>query len=297
MAPVFCRDFGPLKGLWFSIFHSVSAFCNAGFDLMGNFSSLMAYMDQPVINLTVMLLIIAGGIGFLTWNDIRTKGIHIHRYRMQSKVIFVVTALLIVLPALYFYVVELRGMPAHERIWSSLFQAVTPRTAGFNTTNLSLMSDTGLMLMILLMLIGGSPGSTAGGMKTTTFAVLLASSSAVFGRRENGRLFRRRILDETVKYASTVALMYIVLCVAGAMIISAVENLPILTCLFETASAIGTVGLTLGITPGLSLTSRLILIVLMFMGRVGGLTLVFAALPGNRNPHVSKLPVEKIIVG
>ena len=295
---VFIPEYG-VKGIWLAVFHSVSAFCNAGFDLMGTkspYSSLTVYADHPVVNITIMLLIVIGGIGFLTWQDIRQNGIHIKRYRMQSKVILATTGILLLIPALYFFFFEFAAEPIGKRIWLSLFQSVTPRTAGFNTADLTALSETGQTLTIGLMLIGGSPGSTAGGMKTTTAAVLVACAVAVFRRRENGRFFGRRIADDTVKNALTVFLMYISLFLLGGMVISRVEELPILTCLFETASAIGTVGLTLGITPGLHLVSKLILISLMFLGRIGGLTLIFATLSANKNT-LSKLPLEKIIVG
>ena len=296
MSPVFCRDFG-IKGLWMALFHSVSAFCNAGFDLMGvksPFSSLTFYADEPLINFPIMLLIIIGGIGFLTWDDIRANRFHIHKYRMQSKVIISTTAILILIPALYFYFFEFSDLGLKERIFSSLFQSVTPRTAGFNTVDLTSMSEAGQFITIILMLIGGSPGSTAGGMKTTTIAVLFAI--ATFRRREDANFFGRRINGDVLKNAATVFLMYITLSGVGGLIISITEDLPILTCLFEAASAVGTVGLSLGITPGLGMLSRIILISLMFIGRVGGLTLIFAALSGTHH-HVSKLPREKITVG
>ena len=295
---VFVPEYGA-KGIWLAVFHSISAFCNAGFDLMGTkspYSSLTSYAAHPVVNITVMLLIVIGGIGFLTWQDIRQNGIHIRRYRMQSKVILATTGILLIVPAIYFFFFEFSAEPMGRRILLSAFQSVTPRTAGFNTADLTALSETGQTLTIGLMLIGGSPGSTAGGMKTTTAAVLVACAVAVFHRRENGRFFGRRIADDTVKNALTVFLMYISLFLLGGMIISRVEGLPILTCLFETASAIGTVGLTLGITPGLHLVSRLILISLMFLGRIGGLTLIFATLSANKNT-LSKLPLEKITVG
>ena len=295
---VFIPEYG-MKGVWLAVFHSISAFCNAGFDLMGTkspYSSLTSYAAHPVVNITIMLLIVIGGIGFLTWQDIRQNGIHIKRYRMQSKVILATTGILLFIPAVYFFFFEFSAEPMGRRIFLSLFQSVTPRTAGFNTADLTALSETGQTLTIGLMLIGGSPGSTAGGMKTTTAAVLIACAAAVFRRRENGRFFGRRIADDTVKNALTVFLMYISLFLLGGMIISRVENLPILTCLFETASAIGTVGLTLGITPGLHLVSKLILISLMFLGRIGGLTLIFATLSANKNT-LSKLPLEKITVG
>jgi len=215
---------------------------------------------------------------------------------LQSKVILTTTAILLIIPAIYFFCFEFSSEPMNRRIWLSLFQSVTPRTAGFNTADLAAISETGQTLTICLMLIGGSPGSTAGGMKTTTASVLVLCSIAVFRRRENGQIFGRRISDDTVKNALTVFMMYISVFLIGGMIISRVENLPILTCLFETASAIGTVGLTLGITPDLQFISKLILIGLMFLGRVGGLTLIFAALSAHKNT-LSKLPLEKITVG
>lgn len=304
MFPVFYKDFGIGKGLWYSLWHSVSAFCNAGFDLMGvreQYSSLVSYVANPFINLVIMFLIITGGIGFLTWHDIRTNKWHFRKYRMQSKIVFVVTAVLLVLPALYFYFIEFSypqwaGLSGTERFWGALFQAVTPRTAGFNTLDLTKMSEPGQAIMTILMLIGGSPGSTAGGMKTTTIAVLLLSMLSVFGRREHVEVFDRRIAGETIKYAAAVLIMYLVFCLGGGILISSIEQLPMLECIFEAGSAIGTVGLTLGLTPDLSLASRIILIVLMYFGRVGGLTVVFAAVSGTK-PNVSKAPKEKITVG
>lgn len=304
MAPMFIRDFGAAKGTWYALFHSISAFCNAGFDLMGlkaPFSSLTAYSANPVVSLTIPTLIVVGGIGFLTWDDIKTNRLHLSKYRMQSKVILSTTAALIILPALYFYFVEFAApvwadMPTGERVLSSIFQSITPRTAGFNTVDLTALSEPGQILLTILMLIGGSPGSTAGGMKTTTLAVLLFTAFAVFHKRDDTCCFGRRIASETVKYAAVVSMMYLLLFLLGGFLISSMEGLPMLTCLFETASAIGTVGLSLGITPGLGPASRLILILLMYFGRVGGLTLIFAVLSGTKE-NVSKLPQEKITVG
>ena len=298
MAPVFCRDFGLGQGLWMAVFHSVSAFCNAGIDLMGirePYSSLTSYVGNPVINLTVMALIVVGGIGFLTWDDVRTNGFRLDRYRMQSKVILLTTGLLILVPAIGFFFLEFSDMPLGQRILSSLFQSVTPRTAGFNTVDLTAMTQAGQMTMIILMLIGGSPGSTAGGMKTTTFAVIIACAVAVFRRRDSAHVFRRRIGHDVVATALTLSFMYVGLCVGCGMIISLVEDLPLLTCMYETASAVATVGLTLGITPQLGVLSKGILIALMYLGRVGGLTLIYAALAGQRT--VGRLPLDKITVG
>ena len=302
MAPWFIRDFGFLKGIWYAVFHSISAFCNAGFDLMGvrePFSSLTSYVGNPVINFTIMMLIVVGGLGFLTWEDIRTNKLCWRKYRMQSKVILTTTVLLIIILAVNFYFCEFNGPQWQNhgtRILASLFQSVTPRTAGFNTVDLASMSEPGQLLMAILMLIGGSPGSTAGGMKTTTLAVILLSAWGVFCRKGDAQCYGRRISEETVRYAAVVMIMYLTLCVGGAIIISYVEGLPMLTCIYETASAIATVGLTLGVTPGLGPVSHIILILLMYCGRVGGLTLVYAAISGVK-PHVSRLPQEKITVG
>ena len=299
MLPTFCGNFG-IKGIWMAAFHSISAFCNAGFDILGTaenkYPSLTGYIGEPTINIAIMLLIIVGGIGFLTWDDIYTNKWHFKKYRMQSKVILVTTAILIIAPAVFFFFCDFTGLPLAERILASLFQSVTPRTAGFNTADLPAMTGSSKAIMILLMLVGGSPGSTAGGMKTTTLAVLLLSGWAVFYRKEDTQCYGRRISEETVRYAAVVMMMYITLCIGGALAISYLEGLPILTCIYETASAIATVGLTLGITPELGTTSRIILILLMYCGRVGGLTLVYAAISGVK-PHVSRLPQEKITVG
>ena len=297
--PVFFCEFGLLKGAWYSLFHSISAFCNAGFDLMGvkaPFSSLTDYAGNPVISIVIALLIAIGGIGFLTWEDIRTNGLHFQKYRMQSKVILTVTGALILISTIYFFLFEFTQAPMGERVLLSFFQAVTPRTAGFNTADLTAMSETGQFVIIILMLIGGSPGSTAGGMKTTTLAVLLANTLAVFRRREHPSFFNRRLSNEVVSQASTILIMYLVLFLTAGLVISRVENLPVLTCLFETASAIGTVGLSLGITPQLSSISHLLLIALMFFGRVGGLTLIFAAL-SHVQGNSARLPQERITVG
>lgn len=298
MAPVFCRDFGR-KGIWMALFHSVSAFCNAGFDLMGStgaFSSLTSYASEPIINLTIMALIVIGGIGFLTWDDFRTNKWLWHKYRMQSKVILCTTAVLLIIPAVYFFFFEFAALKPGERILCSLFQSVTPRTAGFNTVDLASMQEPGQSIIILLMLIGGSPGSTAGGMKTTTIAVLFATALSTFRRKEHTHFFGRRIEDDVIKNAATIGLLYIALFFFGGLAISMAEGFPILTCLFEAASAVGTVGLSLGITSGLGTLSRMILILLMFFGRVGGLTLIFAALSGTQK-QAAKFPQEKITVG
>ncbi len=299
MMPVFCKDYG-FRGVFLSCFHSVSAFCNAGFDLLGTgsaaYPSLTAYADNPLICVPVMLLILAGGIGFLTWEDIGTHGIRFRRYRMQSKVILLTSAFLIVLPTVYFFFFEFTGGTVGQRLLNATFQAITPRTAGFNTVNLSEMSGASCGIMIFLMLIGGAPGSTAGGMKMTTLAVLLANLFAVFRRREDVCLFGRRVDDGAVRTAASIGMMDLLLFFGGALVISTAEGLPMSVCLYETASAVATVGLTLGVTPGLGILSQAVLILLMFLGRVGGLTLIYAALRTTVRTS-SRLPQEKIMIG
>ncbi len=299
MMPSFCADHG-LRGVWMAVFESISAFCNAGFDIMGTpgnlYTSLCGYATNPVICGAISLLIILGGIGFVTWGDIFSNGRRIKRYSMQSKVILVTTAVLIVAPALFFYAFEYGNLPAGERVIASVFQSVTTRTAGFNVQDLSQMSEPGQALTILLMLIGGSPGSTAGGIKTTTLAVLCANFGAVCIRKEETNAFGRRIKDDVVKQAAAIFMLYIGLALLGAVAICLIEGLPYLTCLFECASAIGTVGLTMGITPSLGLASRAVLMLYMFIGRVGGLTIIYAATKEARR-SVSKLPHESITVG
>ena len=299
MMPVLCKDYG-VKGVWLAVFHSISAFCNAGFDILGTdaskYVSLTQYVNCTSINLAVIFLIVIGGIGFLTWEDIYTNKLHFRRYRMQSKVILITSAILIIVPALYFFFFDLNNLPIKQRILSSLFQSVTTRTAGFNTVDLTALQEPSIATMIVLMIIGGSPGSTAGGIKTTTVAVLIANSLATFGRKDSSHFFKRRIDNQVVKNASTILIMYLVLSFTGAVAISTAEKIPFLKCLFETSSAIGTVGLTLGITPELGLFSQLILILLMFCGRVGGLTLIYAAI-SNTKKNISKYPLEHITVG
>ncbi len=299
LLPVFMGDYGK-KGIWMSVFHSISAFCNAGFDILGTdssmFPSLTRYSGNILINLVIMLLIITGGIGFLTWDDIYTNKLNFKRYRMQSKIILMTTACLILFPTVFFYICDLTNLPMGKRLLAAAFQSVTTRTAGFNTINISEMSEASKAVMILLMLIGGSPGSTAGGMKTTTFSVLILNAIATFRSQENAGAFGRRLEYHVIKNAATIAMLYFALFFGGGIAISVYEGLPLLECLYEAASAVGTVGLTLGITPELHVFSQVVLIILMYLGRVGGLTLIYAVFSG-RNKGNAKLPLEKITVG
>lgn len=287
------------KSLLYGIFHSISAYCNAGFDLMGTkeeFVSLMNYDDCIPMNVVIMLIIIAGGLGFITYGDIKAHGFHFKKYRMQSKVIIITSLILTIVPAIIFFLFEFEYYPMKKRILVSLFQSVTTRTAGFNTVDYNEMNGGGICIMIFLMLIGGSPGSTAGGYKTTTIAVLIATAISVFSRKGQVSFFGRSIDDSVVKSAVAIVILYLLSFLGAGLLISEIEGLPILTCLFETGSAAGTVGLTMGITPSLSLASRAILIFQMFWGRVGGLTLIFAA-SAKSDITASRLPKEDIMVG
>ena len=300
----FYPSMGLLKSVWNGIFHSVSAFCNAGFDLMGEkdaYISLCNFSEDPVINFIIMGLIIVGGIGFFVWEDLLRNKWHFHKYRLQTKLVLITTVLLLLLPALYFYFYEFNQpqwgfLTGKERLLGSMFQSVTPRTAGFNTLDLSLLTEPGIMLMTALMLIGGSPGSTAGGFKTTTLASMLLCISAVFQRKEHIQCFGRRIPQEVIRNGAALFSLYTMLFLAGGIVISCIDHLPLMSCLFEAASALGTVGLSLGITRDLSTLSKLILILYMYFGRVGGLTIIYAvAKNGLTTP--SRFPQEKITVG
>ncbi len=299
LSPVFISEYGPLKGIWLSVFTSISAFCNAGFDLNGThgeFSSMTPYMDNPVVVITLVFLILTGGLGFLTWMDIRKHGFKFYKYSTQSKLIIVMELLLVFIPMIYLWFGEYGDYPANQRFLASLFQAVTPRTAGFNTTDYSDFSGTGVVMTIILMLIGGAPGSTAGGMKITTITILFLTMIAFFKREKSPAIFKRRITTEAIYGAVAVCMLDVMLAVLGSMLIAKIEHRAFLTALFESASAVGTVGLSMGLTPTLHTVSKFILIILMYTGRVGGLTLVFAAITrkstGNR-----QYPADNIAVG
>lgn len=302
--PVFYKEFGLHKGIWYAFFHSISAFCNAGFDLMGikePYSSLTTMSGSVVVNIVLMILIVVGGLGFITWEDMKEHKFHLKKYSMQSKVILFVTVVLIIVSATYFYFCEFsrgewKNMSHADKVMASFFTSITPRTAGFNTVDFSELTGAGQLVMIMLMLIGGAPGSTAGGMKVTTIAVIFAAAFAVFSKRQQAQLFKRRISTDIIARAATILLMYVFLFLLSAIAISTIEGLPITDVMFETASAIGTVGLSLGLTPGFGAASKIILMVLMFCGRVGGLTVIFATVSGNHG-HMAKLPEEKIMVG
>ena len=292
------------KGLWYGLFHSVSAFCNAGFDLMGTkeaFSSLTAFSANPLVIVTVVLLILVGGIGFATWKDVKEFHFRVNRYSQQSKIILV-TSLILVLGGfafLFFYEFarpQWLDMSMGQRALAALFQAVTPRTAGFNTVDLNAMSGPGQLMVLFFMLIGGAPGSTAGGFKMTTIAVLVLCIRGAFRGKESVEAFGRRVPDPSVRNAAAVFIMYVLLFLGVGTVICCIDGVGLMPALFEAASAVATVGLSLGITAQLSTVSHILLILLMFFGRVGGLTLIYAVSAGD-GPTGAKLPLGRVIVG
>lgn len=292
------------KGLYFSVFHSISAFCNAGIDLMGYYqpsSSLITAADSYLVGITIAGLILVGGIGFLVWEDALRWKWHINRYRLHSKVVLAAAVALVAGGTLFMFLFEygkpsMEGKNLGEQILCSFFQAVTPRTAGFNTMDLNQLSPSSQMLMVCLMFIGGSPGSTAGGIKTTTMTVLLLTIWTEFKKRKDVELFKRRVEGEVIRHAACILMFYGSLAFVSSMIICAVEGIGAKEVIFEVVSALCTVGLSLGITAEVGTLSHIILILLMFIGRVGGITILIA-FSSRLSAIPSKLPAEKIAVG
>lgn len=299
----FCPRFGLLTGLWYALFHSVSAFCNAGFDLMGRaapFSSLTGWEADPVVNLTIMLLIVIGGIGFLTWADLRDHKLHFSAYRLQTKLVLITSGLLLALPVVFFLLYEFQlpqwaGLNGFEKFWGALFQTVTARTAGFNTVDLAALSHPSLLLMMCLMLVGGSPGSTAGGFKTTALAALFLSAHSTLRGKSGIQAFGRRLEEDALPRATLLIFVYGMLALTGGVFICILDGVSLICALFETCSAVATVGVTLGITPGLSAPSHVILIFLMYLGRVGGLTMIYGLAAASPSP--ARMPQEHITIG
>ena len=299
-------DFGLAGGLWRAVFHSVSAFCNAGFDLLGGrfgaFSSLAGYQDSPIMLGTTAALIAIGGLGFFVWEDIlraRCWG----RLSVYSKMVLLITGLLIVGGAAFFFLEEyhnpatLGDMPVWEKALNALFQSVTLRTAGFDAIGQGGLSESSKAMSTILMLIGGSSGSTAGGIKTATVAVLLLALRANLRGREQVTFRGRAIPFGQVLNAMTLTLVVLFVFLIASMVISTVEGLPYLNCAYEVASAMATVGLTTGITPELSRLSQSILILLMYLGRVGILSFSIAFMTGNRRPAKLRYPEINVMIG
>lgn len=304
MAVQFCPQFGIIKGVWYSVFHSISAFCNAGFDLMGGtsgaYTSLTSYRANPFITIPVMLLIVTGGIGFFIWDDIYRHGRSYKFFRLQTKVVLTTTFFLILIPAVLFFLFEFtparwEGYTLTDRLFASFFQSVTPRTAGFNTVPLGGLSTQSQLVTIILMIIGGSPGSTAGGIKTTTFAVAVLCIRSVFQNQEGIHCYKRRIPYEILRNAIAILVLYLFLFLGASFLITWADGVTMMESSFEAASAIATVGLSLGITEELGIFSKIILMLLMYFGRVGGLTMLYALT--NHRKFPVHLPQERITVG
>lgn len=304
LAFYFCPLLGLGRGIWYSIFHSISAFCNAGFDLMGiqgEYSSLTSVVGNWYVNLIIMLLIVIGGLGFFVWRNLLDSKLQYKKMLLHTRIVMFVTAFLILGGALLLFLTEHGGDAYHdkslsEQIAASFFQSVSARTAGFNTVELARMTEAGRFILICLMMIGGSAGSTAGGIKTTTFAVLMLSIITTFRHRKSVEAFGRRMEDGIARTASCVFMLYLLLSCGGAVLISRIEGIAFLDALFETVSAIATVGLSVGLTPTLGIMSCLILCFLMIFGRVGSMTMLLA-FSSNKNIKISSLPLEKVQIG
>ena len=292
------------EGLWYSVFHAISAFCNAGFDLFGQFSpgsSLTTVGGNWYVNMIIMVLIVVGGLGFLVWKDLLDHRFSFSKLRLHSKIVLITTGVLILGGAACLFWLEsgnpsFEAMGGSEKVLTSLFQSVTSRTAGFNSVDLSTMTQASQFVMILLMLVGGSTGSTAGGIKTTTAAVQLLSIRTIFRGRKSVEAYHRSIEDAVVRTASCITCLYLLLSVGVGLVISHLEAIPFLTSLYESVSAIATVGLTLGITAQLGFVSKILLALLMIFGRAGSLTILLA-FTSDKKKIAARYPVEKVTVG
>lgn len=300
----FIPEFGILKGIWYGIFHSVSAFCNGGFDLMGakygKYSSLVAYYDDPLVNIVIMSLIVIGGIGFVVWGDLLKNRWHFKKYLLHTKIVLMMSTILIFGGALLFYWAErngvLKGMSVSGQILSSLFASVTARTAGFNTVDTAAMSGASKLLTTALMFIGGSPGSTAGGIKTTTLFVLLMGVKKNVTGAYGIQAFGKRLEDDTLATASIIATLNMGITIIAIFIVMGMQPFAMQDVVFEAFSASGTVGITAGITRDLNTVSRILMIMLMYLGRVGSLSFALAFMESKKKPKVM-LPKESISIG
>ncbi len=292
------------EGIWCGVFHSISAFCNAGFDLFGRFGeyiSLTGFVEDGLVNATIISLIVIGGIGFFVWDDLLEHKFHFKAYRLHTKIVLVTTAILLVVPTILFFFFErtnlLADLSPAGKFWASLFSAVTPRTAGFNTIDTAALSPASGLLTIMLMFIGGSPGSTAGGIKTATIAVIVISLVAQIRNETVNNVFGRRLEDGAFKRACAVFGVNFSLVLTAILAICAAQpNLPLFDITFECFSAIGTVGMSTGVTRALCNFSRLIVTFLMYAGRVGSLSFALIFTEHREVPAV-RMPVERINIG
>lgn len=299
----FIPEYGPGRGVYYGVFHSISAFCNAGFDLMGwqgEYNSLVNYSGDWVINLVVMALIVIGGIGFIVWDDLSRNGLHVKKYLLHTKIVLLTTAVLIFGGAGLFYLFErgnlMADMDAGEKLLTSLFASVTARTAGFNTIDVGAMTDSSKLWNVILMFIGGSPGSTAGGVKTTTIVVLYLYLLSTIRRTYGVNAFGRRLEEDALKHAAAIFMINLTMALGAGIFIMATQNLPMPDVLLETFSAIGTVGMSTGVTRELNTLSRIVVIFLMYCGRVGSLSFALSFTQQKRIAKV-KQPMERITIG
>ena len=299
----FVPEFGWARGIWFGIFHSVSAFCNAGFDLMGirePYSSFVSYIDDPLVILTLSALIIIGGLGFMVWDDLANHGLRIRRWALHTKAVIFTSAALLIGGMLFFFCSEatasLSGEGPLARLLGAFFASATARTAGFNSVDVAAMSPAGKFMTILLMFVGGSPGSTAGGAKTTTLLIILVCSFAYMRNYRTTTVFGRRLPDDSLRKACSVFITNLVLTVGATLLLCLIQPLSLTDALFECTSAVGTVGMTTGITRDLLPVSRCIIVFLMYCGRVGSLSFASALAEKKAPPPVTE-PVGNIDIG
>lgn len=299
----FVPEFGLLEGIYYGIFHSISAFCNAGFDLMGRFGaydSLVRYEGDYLVNLTVMALILIGGLGFVVWRDLQTHRLQWKKYSLHTKMVLTALFVLLIVPTGLFWLLERRnvlaGLDGSGQFLGALFAAVTPRTAGFNTTDVGGMTDAGKLLTMVLMLIGGNPGSTAGGVKTTTVMVLLFYIVSMIQRRDGVNIYGRRLEDGMIEKAAVVFTLSLSMVVTASFVICAVDKLALTDVLLETFSAMNTVGMSTGITRQTGTLSRIFLILLMYGGRIGSLSFALAFTDKKQKSGLRQ-PMERINIG
>lgn len=275
----FIPIYGIGKGTWFSVFHAISAFCNAGFDLMG--SSLEPHVGDLTLNLTLAALVIIGGLGFTVYIDI-SKNRKFSRLRVHSKLVIVMTIFLLVFGSISIFIMEhnnpetMLNLTTKEKVVASFFQSTITRTAGFNSINLSGLRESTVVLMVILMFIGGSPGSTGGGVKTTTFGVLLLTTISVIRGNKDVNIFKKRISQSVINRSLAIFMVGIVLVLSITLFLTFTENANFLDLLFETTSAFATVGLSRSLSPNLTNIGKIIISLTMYSGRVGALTMAFA---------------------
>ena len=298
----FVPEYGLGKGIFYSIFHSISAFCNAGFDILGKFNSLTSYNSNAVVILVASALIIIGGLGFTVWSELYSSK-SLRKVSLHSKMVILMTVVLVVGGTLLMFLFEnnnintIAEMSFIDKVMNSFFASVTPRTAGFNSIPTDGMTTAGKFLTIILMFIGGSPGSTAGGIKTTTIGILIVTIVCVIQGREDAEVFKRRFSKDLVYKAFTLIFIGLSLVIVVTMLLSYTEKgVSFIALFYETVSAFGTAGLTLGLTSELSNIGKVLIIFMMYLGRVGPLTVVLSITRKKRNTGI-KYPEGKILIG